>query len=289
MKAYEMAVLRYRPDAFSGEFVNVGILMVCRSPEAQKPIEIKFEIESRIPRLSNFFHAIWDAKSFNMWRRDILQRVDAFLKSSKMSPSSAAQLKMDEICQDIHAHNGNAFFWSDAMPGVTDDFKATFDEVFQDMVSRHIPEHSSNTISDKVFWEDCEPRIRQILAPKLNVHGLFRFGETPTTKASHRMHMEWRNGTSQFLEPLSFEVAEAETIAAKSQRITGKLHQIHDMTGREFKCTVLIATPTSKELVEVADEHKDIISKSKFIRRVITNDELQPFLEEVMAEAKPIV
>lgn len=288
MIAYEAAVLRYRPDAFAGEFANVGVFLVARD-EAGRIVDVRGSVHRSSQRLSVFFSDLWSVESYSMWRTGLNARISA-IKGHAMKDALAQMAPgyFEELCSEIQKDTGGIFSWGKTINGVAESATEAFDSLIGELVTRNIKQAKKYSLSDRELWENVFPQINDQLQPLLSVHGMVEFDAPLSHDESDRIHMRWRNGSDQFLEPLSFQVLDSDTITDKGQRMTGRLFQMTKKRPAQFKCTILLAPPTDEKLKAKAEKQLDLIKQTDVVREVIQADQLGRFLEEVRSEAKPI-
>lgn len=129
---YHAAVLRYMPDAFTGEFANVGLLMASVLPTGQV-LDWRFAVTDKVDRLAVFFRDLWDPKSWGLWR-------DAFNVRDKEMKSAfqAGQYSSFQALLDTkYSPGGGAFHWADAYVGAAESLDEAFTYNLRDLVLRH--------------------------------------------------------------------------------------------------------------------------------------------------------
>lgn len=288
MIAYEAAVLRYRPDAFAGEFANVGVFLVARDEEG-RVVEAIGNVHRSSNRLSTFFYDLWDVDSYAMWRNGLNARMQAICSRSVNDDLAQKETGYFEaLCSEIQKDTGGIFSWGKTVNGVANSTREAFDSLMKDLVTRNIKHSKHGSLSERELWETVYPKITEGLGPLLSVNGLVQFDAPLASDDNDTVYMRWRNGHDQFLEPLSFQVKDSDTITQKGQRMTGRLFQLTKKHNREFKYTILLAPPTDEKMKARSEKQLSMIQQTGVVREVIVQDQLERFLDEVKQEAKPI-
>lgn len=121
---YEYAVVRYLPDAERGEFVNIGLVMMCKR---RRWIRMATLLpEKRLAALSGCCHTSDEINT----QLEGLRRV----ADSRLSAGPFAGFPVEERFRWITASKSACIRTSRPHPGVTDDLDATFDRLFATLV-----------------------------------------------------------------------------------------------------------------------------------------------------------
>ena len=122
---YEYAVVRFIPDNSRQEFVNIGLIMMCKR---QKWIKFRHYIDSqRISSLRNVEVAV-DA---------ITRQLASFVELSKPSPDPAtcmSDFPVEERFRWLTAVRSACIRTSEVHPGKTGDLDGEFDRLFAELV-----------------------------------------------------------------------------------------------------------------------------------------------------------
>lgn len=120
---YEYAVIRYVPNAEREEFINIGLLMMCKR---QKWIKVQTHLDpERIACLR-------DAHS----QEEIARHLNGFVVTARgeRTAGSIAQLPVEERFRWLTAVKSSCMQTSRPHPGLTADLDRTFDALFNSLV-----------------------------------------------------------------------------------------------------------------------------------------------------------
>lgn len=120
---FEYAVIRYVPRRERGEFINIGLLLLCKR---QRVVMVRININPEKLTALNSPHS----------EAELLQHVNAFadIADAKASAGPIAQLPAEERFRWLTAVKSSCLETSCPHPGLTGDLNATFDHIFEEMV-----------------------------------------------------------------------------------------------------------------------------------------------------------
>ena len=291
MIAYECALLRFVPDAVAGEFANVGLIMIEVNPDGSSG-SVKFSITRYPKRISHFFHSTFAHEDWTVWRSDFIYRFERFSRERKKAPLTSTAADLAILLDEVYAPSYGAFKWSLIMAGVGDSLESAFSYEFNRLVDFNVEESAIGSMSDTQFWEQQRDRVTQRLLGKIQTDIIRLETRLPVQGARSRdkFPVVWRNGVLNALDFISFTVRTEETMARKANTVVGKLYGLHKR-GVDFKCTLVTSEPPSDAgdgLKQPYFEAVDTLKNAPCIRDVITTDQLDGFLDDAMAEARPL-
>ena len=217
--AYTYCVLRYMHDTTSTEFVNVGVVLY--APEARY---LSALCRTTYGRLSKVFPGV-NAEHF----KSLMHYIEARLGEQGVRVVTELPLTTPsnvlEFAHAILPRDDSSLQWSPAGSGRTDDPAATLEKLFERMVSRYDERPATPVRNDDDVWRHFKRNLeeRQVLKH-------FQ----PKTIAVQDDEIEfqhaWKNGVWNCLEPLSFDLAAADSIRDKAHRRRPPLPPIHPPT-----------------------------------------------------------
>lgn len=120
---YEYAVLRYVPDIERDEFINVGLLMMCKR---RRWIRIEIHLDQTKLEAMGAPHS----------REEIEHRLATFVSTAlgQRSAGPMAELPVEERFRWLTAVKSASLQTSRPHPGLTDDLDASFATIFNRLV-----------------------------------------------------------------------------------------------------------------------------------------------------------
>lgn len=234
--SYTYTVLRYVHDVTSGEFVNVGVAL--HAPQAHY---LSALCRTTYGRLNKVFPGV-NAEHFKALMRHIQnsfeergERLSGELQLT--SPSGVI-----EIAQSVLPKDDSSLQWSPSGSGRTDDPAQALEKLFNRMVMRYEDKQASSNRTDDDVWrhfkKDLEgQRVLQYFQPKtISV-------QDDEIEFQH----SWKNGKWHCLEPISFDMATADSIRDKAHRWMGQLASVQGAADA-FKVYLLVGAPQQESL-----------------------------------------
>lgn len=208
---YTYVVLRYVHDNAAGESLNFGVLLV--APEVNF---VGCRFDPTVRRLTGTFRGfntdlhrqmIQELKGHSeRWNRQY-QREQQLL-----FPLSNAERQVREMWPD----RGLNYQATEARAGTGDDPQQALDALFNRFVTRQAPDRKPrNRRDDADIWKEIHTSLSSGVASKLHP------SEVDTGFFAFKFEHTYRNGLLHVVEPLSFDLLEADSIRDKSLRWMG--------------------------------------------------------------------
>lgn len=255
--SYTYTVLRYVHDLTSGEFVNVGVAL-----HASQPRYLSAICRTTYGRLNKVFPGM-NAEHFKALMRHIQNSFEA--QGERLSSELPLSLpsSMLEIAQSVLPKDDSSLQWSPVGSGRTDDPAQTLEKLFNRMVMRYEERQASSSRTDEDVWRhfkrDLEERqILQHFQPKtISV-------QDDEVEFQH----SWKNGKWHCLEPISFDLAAADSIKDKAHRWLGQLASVQNAAD-PFKVYLLVGAPQQEELQPAFQSAVSILRKIPVDKEIV--------------------
>ncbi|MFO1493849.1 MAG: DUF3037 domain-containing protein [Lysobacterales bacterium] len=272
LQAYSYVVLRYVHDTTTGEFVNVGVAL--HAPESRF---LAAQCRTTYGRLSKVFPSV-NADHFKSLMRFIQGQ---FLS---MGARMQSELSLDAGCdvlsfaQSVLPKDDSSLQWSSVGVGRTSDPAATVAKLYERMVTRHDDRPGRERRDDDEVWRNFKHTLEA-----RNVMRVL----TPHTIAADVDQWEfkhtWKNGVLHCLEPVSFDLASAESIRDKARHWLGRLSAIADSRER-FRVHFLVGEPQDPELHRAYETALTILNKAEVQREIVRERDAEAFAQRFAAE-----
>ena len=247
--SYTYSVLRYVHDVTSGEFVNVGVALY--APDARYASAI---CRTTYGRLNKVFPGV-NAEHFKALMRHIQNSFEAQGEhlSGELQLSSPSGVL--EIAQSVLPKDDSSLQWSPSGSGRTDDPAQALEKLFKRMVMRYEEKQVSGGRTDDDVWRHFkrdleEKRILQHFQPKM----------ISVQDDEIEFQHSWKNGKWHCLEPISFDLAAADSIKDKAHRWLGQLASVKD-AAEPFKVYLLLGAPQQENLQSAFQSAMSILRK----------------------------
>jgi hypothetical protein len=236
---YEYCLIRYMHDPAGGEFVNVGVVLY--DTDLGKAY---VRMNERYARLTDFFPDV-DGVKYRSMARHVYQafvEADTRMQTGHLfrdRPASVLEL-VDEV---LGNRTYSAFQVSEPRSGIAPDAGVQIASIFEEFVLQN--------------EEPTKREKREESAMRTDVdHQLRRWGMTGRVRQSYVLssrhyrqtfHVAWRGATPRVLEPITFDLQDAENMADKANRWSGRLYNLAK-GGKRFEFFALVAPPADNQL-----------------------------------------
>ena len=271
MKKYQYQLVKYVHDQFTGEFVNVGIVLF--SPENQFLDCRMVDKQSRLIGL--FPKANW------RFLTKIFKNIEGSLKSeAKLMGGLFSKVNdLERITNQVFAKDNSAIQFSQVKVGLDVDLKAAFSDLYFDLVEKYIqvpPKKKSLTDNDvwqtkyKAYFEEYH------IANRLVKHKLVTSNDEFTFEKS------WKNHIWHCYQPVSFLLQDKDSIKDKVYKWAGKLKEIKSA---DEKIHITFLTSLSKKHKDLEDfiEEYLTIHETNLQVDIVQESEAEKFVKEVQA------
>ena len=273
-KPYSYVVLRYVHDILTGEFVNVGLVVVVPG----QPL-ILTKARKTFGRIKNIFPDL-DSDAY----KRAIQAIERGMKSVERGLKSEDLFKDEKTAGDYARIalplDDSSLQWSPVGAGLTSDPQRTFDQLYQRFITRY-DRPSQRGRSDEDIWRPVEAKLKEhgvaISLESKRVHG--------STDAVDFRHA-WKNGRWHVYEPLSFDLSDADNIKDKARRWLGHLSAVKVGVTEDVQVHFLVGRPQSAPLVSAYKNAVKILRQVPFDNRVFEEDEIDEFVHGIEAEVR---
>lgn len=275
MKQFEYKVLRYQPDRVSGEFVNVGLLLLEKESNLLKGRVVN--TTSRIHALFPNTNGKWILKKL----KDIEMRIESISRQISTELIFEQKDGLETLTSDILTKDSSALFFTETFKALDLNIESVFDDLFQRMIASNLSLDDFHHYDDKEVWSQLyRKHFEHIgIADKLQKHTI----KTPTDTFTFEHSI--KNEIWHLFEPVSFDLAKNESIKNKVYKWIGKLQELELSSGEEFKIYLMAKMPESNEDMKYFIENKlkhKIKSGEAPISELLNETEI----DEVLAEIK---
>ncbi len=261
---YSYTVLRYVHDTMTGEFVNVGVALhapdagylsaICRTTYRR--------VSAAFPGLKGeHFRAV--LRHVQARFEDMGERLSAEAKATATNSPSLL-----DIARSVLPADDSSFQWGPVCVGLAADPSQKLEALFDRMVMRYdeqAPTRARRTDDD--VWRNFKRDLEQ--------RRLLRYFEPKTISVQDdEVHFEhaWKNSVWHCVEPVSFDLAAAETIKDKAHKLLGQITSVHESAER-FRLYMLVARPDDDALLPAFESALSILQKMPCDKEIIQEDD----------------
>ncbi|MHB2016760.1 MAG: DUF3037 domain-containing protein [Candidatus Xenobia bacterium] len=270
--SYTYSVLRYVHDVTSGEFVNVGVALY--APQARY---LNAMCRPTYGRLSKVFPGV-NAEHFKALMRHIQNSFEKRGECLSGELQFSSPSGVIEIARSVLPQDDSSLQWSPSGSGRTDDPAQALVKLFSRMVMRYEERQAPNSRTDDDIWRhfkrDLEERqILQHLQPKtISV-------QDDEIEFQH----SWKNGKWHCLEPISFDLAAADSIKDKAHRWLGQLASVQGASD-PFKVYLLVGAPQQENLKPAFQSAMSILRKIPGEKEIVLEQDTRDLAARIAGE-----
>jgi hypothetical protein len=272
---YSYVILRYVHDIGSGEFINVGVAILC--PDDRYASALCRPTHGRV---SKAFPDM-NKEYFKAQMRHIqaqFEELGARLSSELPLESSGT---IEKLACEILPADDSSLQWSPVGFGTTADPAATLDHLFD----RYIMRYEDATGRERRTNDDVWRSFRRTLESR---QLLQHFEPRKIAVADDAIEFEhcWKNGILHCLEPVSFDLVDADGIRDKAHRWLGRITSVAAAPD-PFRVYFLTARPQDESLQEAYENALNILRKIPGEKEIYTEqcaEELGARIEAELAQ-----
>jgi len=275
--AYTYTVLRYVHDTATGEFVNVGVALY--APDANF---VSALCRTTYGRLTKVFPGM-DGEVFKSLMRYIQSSFEAIGdRTAAELPLGGKAKNVMEIAVTVLPRDDSSLQWSEMGSGLTENPSATLEKIYNRVVQSYDQAQKASGRSEEDVWR----KYRRDLEEK---HVLARLVPKTIVSKSKDDEIEfqhaWQNQQWHCIEPVSFDLLEADSIKDKAHRWLGQIASVRDST-EPFKLYMLLGEPQLERLKTAFIKAQNILNKMPGEKEFIRESDSAKFADEVAGQIK---
>jgi hypothetical protein len=242
---YQAIVVRYVHDVLTGEFVNVGLVVLCPARQfvACRFLDSWTHVTATFPtadpvslrRIATAFERACDAAQVTVRSELPFEHMDDVVR----------------LVRGVMPFDDSAIQFSDVIGGITADPAATLCELFGRLVGRYAESAPRMARDDKDIW--------QKLVEKFPDRSYVRRLERRVIRGPHLtldLTHAWKNGMWHAVEPVSFDLVETRAILDKATKWTGRILTVRPRE-QDTNVILVVGMPSSDRSMDVRTAAND--------------------------------
>jgi Protein of unknown function (DUF3037) len=272
---YSYTVLRYVHDTVTGEFVNVGVALY--APDARY---LGALCRTTYRRVSAAFPGL-NGEHFRAAMRHIQARFEELGEQLSSAPGETEERSLLDIARRILPADDSSLQWGPVGVGLTPDPSQKIEALFNRLVTRYDePTAARNRRTDDDIWRQFKRDLEQ--------RRLLKLFESKTISVQDdevQFEHAWKNGVWHCIEPVSFDVAAAETIKDKAHKLLGQVTSVQT-TEDKFRLYMLVARPGDDALMPAYESALSILSKMPGQSEIVQEDAYAALADRLAKEVE---
>jgi hypothetical protein len=278
---FQFSVLRYIHDAFTGEFLNVGLAFYCHTPAF-----FKVRLLTKYSRITSAFPNA-DGEFYRRYITHLQGKFDQVsekVNSKQMTMEPWPPERLEELLYQVLPPDDSAIQFGMVQGGMSQEPEETFESLYQRLVEIHLQQEERGARNEAEIWSDFSKLLRE-----QNVVRLLRPTVIHTEKQDVEFEHAWKNGRWNALEPLSFDLINPGSIKRKAFQYFGQnvvlqesqaINSVYYLLGEPHRDdhTVLKAYSKAKDLLGTGEHAKKI--------QLIEEDAAEDFARDIAPKIK---
>jgi len=278
-KTFSYLVIRYVPDLVTGEFLNVGLILHARDERL-----LCYRTRKTFTRLKGAFPH-FEKAAF----KSAMEAVDRALEQEKKGIKIGLLPTDDTLHGDYSPKIGidastiasrvlmvdECLQTSPMGTGSSTDPTETFERFFERLVAAHDGQQPIRK-SEEDVWRPVRTKLEERkLASKLVEKRIT--GKVDDFVFKHA----WKNGQWHVYEPVSFDLADEDSIKQKARRVRGHLDAVTEGTFEPFKAHFIAGAPTKTNLMPAYQKALAIISGATLQPEVFEEKDVDTLVDRI--------
>lgn len=263
MKKYQYQIIKYQHDHFTGEFVNVGVVVYSKEYRF-----LKSKTTSKYQRITHMFpdaNGQWVIRVLNNFK----SRLNKVAKELDELFSPSEQLEL--ITNQILIRDNNTIQLSEVKSAIDIDLEAALDDLYNSQVERYLPvKENSQSLLDDDVWKLKYKNYFE----KYGVDKRLKLHEVQVPKDVLTFDKSWKNEIWHCYEPLSFFLKESESVKDKVYKWAGKLQGLQQSKEPLHLTLMTSISPKHKELMSFINEYLKVSSGNLTVD-IVTDDQAE--------------
>lgn len=238
MKTYQYQIIRYVHDQFTGEFVNLGVIVY-----SSDDFFLKCIVSAKYGRITALF-----PQANGRFITKILKNFETSIKniSKELSEIFKPSASLNQITNSVLPKDDSALMLTEVKYGIDVDLETCLNDLYANLVEKYI--HSENTIqsiTDEEVWK----KKYKAYFDKYQITNRLTNHEIITKHDHFNFEKSWKNEIWHCYEPISFDLQNEDSIKDKVYRWAGRLNEI-EKNKEKIHLTFLAQYPKQHKKLE---------------------------------------
>lgn len=271
MTQYEFITLRYRHDAMTGEFINIGVLLLSNDRF------LGGRFCSRFTRMKQLFGSL--QKSNHKHLMSYLQRHFDRVSGEVVDELVTMQQSITELAHRVLPPDDSAYQWSEIKRGLTADPEQELNHLYKRLVTHYENRGEKTRRSDDDVWSSFNSVFRE---KQITRHLIPKKLETPDY--AYNFDHAFKNGAYHLYEPLAFDYEDASKIAEKAVRWRGRGDALS--SAEDHKFWFLVGEVDGDSRRRAVEKALNVITAIRGDVEIVREQEKASFAEDLSAMIK---
>ncbi len=264
---YTYSILRYRHDPVAGEQLNVGIVL--HAPQLHF---LGARFRKAYGRVSKAFPDVVGSTL----RHDLSRIESSFEKLSKREKKDLLFESADAntFATRIVGKDDGCLVWSEPGSGITDNPEVTLEKLFHRFVTQY-EDATTPRRTDADIWRPVRDRLLE-----LKVASIIEKKTIASSKDEVEFEHAWKNGKWHCYQPLSFDLATADSIQEKAARWVGHMYGLSSAS-EQFHPYFIVGKPSESALQPAYNRALEFIADAPLNPTIVREDDAERFANDL--------
>lgn len=269
MKNYQYQLIRYSHDHFTGEFINVGVVVYSKEERF-----LASKTANRFQRITNMF-----PEANGKWIKRILEDFNQQINrvSSELDELFAPSNSLEQITNSILLKDNSAIRLTETKVAIDVNLQVALNDLYKSQVERYaLNKADKNTLLDEDVWRTKYKTHFE----KYGIDKRLKTHDVRVPKDIISFEKSWKNDIWHCYEPLSFVLKEKDSIKDKVYKWAGKLKGLQQANEPLHLTLMTSIAPEHTDLKSFIMEYLEVHS-SKLTVDIITDDKAESLAKEI--------
>lgn len=262
-KNYDFSILKYVHDRITGEFVNIGAVIYCKEDKL-----LKLKCKSRTTRVSAIFPDL-DRTHLKSVLRHISNHFNEINIRINEELDFEGETPLSTFISETLKNDDSALQWSKISSGLALDPASELDKIFERYVSFHDAPEARERRTEQDIWRDFEKKLRNFVPTDT-----FSAKKISVLDDELEFKHAWKNGIWHCVEPVSFDLSDADNMKDKAHRWLGQMTSIQN-SNEHFKLYLIISKPKEQKLIGAFNQAVSILKKIPTDKEIFLEDDAE--------------
>ena len=269
MKKYQYQLIRYIHDHFTGEYVNVGVVVYSKDDRF-----LASKTTNRYQRITNMFpdaNGRWIMRVLANFNQQI-NRVSEEL-NELFTPSNS----LEQITNSILIRDNAAIQLTETKLAIDIDLEIAINDLYNSQVEKYtLGKIDKNTLLDEDVWRTKYKAYFE----KYGIDKRLKKHDIKVPKDTISFQKSWKNEIWHCYEPLSFVLTEKDRIKDKVYKWAGRLQGLQQANEPLHLTLMTSISPKHKDLNSFIMEYLKV-SSDRLTVDIITDDKAENLAKEI--------
>lgn len=269
MKKYQYQIIRYVHDHFTGEYVNVGVVVYSK--------EDNFLASKTTKKYQRITHMFPEANG--RWIVRVLSNFDQQLKllAPKLTELFSLSDLLDQITHSVLKRDNNAIQLTDARSAIDIDLQAALNDLYSSQVEKYfVQKTDKHSLLDEDVWK----MKYKTYFEKYGIDKRLKIHEVKVPKDVISFDKSWQNEIWHCYEPISFVLKEKDSIRDKVYKWAGRLQGLQQSNETLHLTLMTSISPKHKELMSFVREYLNVDAERLKVE-IITDDKAEKLAKDI--------